>query len=185
MVSKLALLTSFRMAFHMKEYNPLASLPRLLSLTNSVTRSPGVYQEDREYTQTAGSLIQDICILWHAHSPRGVFSLTFTAALPLPSVKGRLKPPKRLLKWGYFQNLVHCASQLLFLLSFGSAYSLPTVYRYSVLNIKAEGEMKKNHCKFDHSNNFKTLVHTQDSLPSQLRSIDTNFTAEVMKASLK
>lgn len=70
MVSKLALLTSFRMAFHMKEYNPLASLPRFLSLTNSVTRSPGVYQEDREYIQTAGSLIQDICILWHEHSPR-------------------------------------------------------------------------------------------------------------------
>lgn len=166
MVSRLALVTSFRMAFYMKECNPLASLPRSLSLTNSITRSPGVYQ-DRQYIQTAGSLIQDACILWHAHSPRWVFSLTSTAALLLPSVKGRLKPHTRLLNWGYFQNLVHCASQLLFLLSFGSAYSLPTVYRYSVLNIKAEAKMKKNHCKLDHSNSLKTLAHTQDSLPSQ------------------
>lgn len=167
MVSKLALLTSLRMAFYMKEYNPLASLPRSVSLTNSVTRSPGVYQEDGEYIQTAGSQIQDTCILWHARSPRWVFSLTSTAALLLPSVKGRLKPPKRLLKWGYFKNLVHCASQLLFLLSFGSAYSLPTIYRYSVLNIKAEAKMKKNHCKLDRSNSLKTLACTQDSLPSQ------------------
>lgn len=74
MVSKLALLTSFRTDFYMKEYNPLAALPRFVSLRNSVTRSPGVYQEDREYTQTAGSLIQDIGILWHAHSPRSVFT---------------------------------------------------------------------------------------------------------------
>lgn len=101
------------------------------------------------------------------HTPPGVFSLTSTAALLLPSVKGRLKPPKRLLKWGYFQNLVHCASQLLFLLSFGSAYSLPTVYRYSELNIKADAKMKKNHCKLDRSNSLKTLACTQDSLPSQ------------------
>lgn len=151
----------------MKEYNPPAPLPRFLSLTNSVTRSPGVYQEDGEYIWTAGSLIQDICILLYLHSPRCVFSLTSTATLLLSSVKRRLKPPKRLLKWGYFQNLVHCASQLLFLSTFSSAYSLPTVYRYSVLNIKAEAKMKKNHCKLDHGNSLKTLACTQASLPSQ------------------
>lgn len=42
------------------------------------------------------------------------------------------------------KNRVQCASRLLFLLSFGSAYSLPTVYRHSVLNTKAEAKMEKN-----------------------------------------
>lgn len=62
------------MAFYVEEYNPLACLLRFLSLTNSVTRSPGVYQEDGEHIRTAGSLIQDIHILLYPHSPRCVFT---------------------------------------------------------------------------------------------------------------
>jgi len=82
----------------------------------------------------------------HSTSPRCMFSITLTstAMLLLSSVKRRLKLSKRIPKWEYFQNLVRCVSQLLFLSSFGSACSLPAVYRYSVLNIKAEAKMKKN-----------------------------------------
>lgn len=167
----------------MEEYNPLASLLRFLSLTNSVTRSPGVYQEDGEYIQTAGfrtslsssvCTLPQMCVFTYLHcNTAAAFCQRKTKASQETSEMGILSK---------FSSLCQSATLpfIIWLCLFPS--SLPTVYRYSVLNIKEEAKMKKNHCKLDHSNSLKTWPVLKIFFPPGLTNMDTNFTGKVIKA---